>query len=233
MTHVAASPLLQERRRNISRRRRARYNAAHARRRRFRRANSGACRGRRRRVGRASRAHRPGHHAAHPARLRRASTGRRKAATSSSATSPPMSKPISAAHRAARRPHSSRARPSIGIRWSPGPAKRTTRRSPSSPASSPPTSIPRFAHDARRPRRGAGRFPTHRARPGRGLVRLRPDRAARCSTSGIDAEAAFPAAALDSSGASKTWGEDAEARAKLDSQRAGFASLTRFIAALS
>lgn len=49
----------------------------------------------------------------------------------------------------------------------------------------------------------------------------------------LDAEAAFQAAALDTLWSLEKWGEDAEARAKLDSQRAGFASLTRFIAALS
>lgn len=48
----------------------------------------------------------------------------------------------------------------------------------------------------------------------------------------LDAEAAFAAAALDDLWAQETWGEDAEARARLETQRAEFEALHRFIAAL-
>ncbi len=48
----------------------------------------------------------------------------------------------------------------------------------------------------------------------------------------LDAPSAFTAAALDNLWSLETWGEDAEARAKLDRQRAEFDSLARFIAAL-
>lgn len=49
----------------------------------------------------------------------------------------------------------------------------------------------------------------------------------------LDAEAAFAAAALDDLWSLENWGEDAEARAKLERQRAEFAALQRFIAALA
>jgi chaperone required for assembly of F1-ATPase len=48
----------------------------------------------------------------------------------------------------------------------------------------------------------------------------------------IDAEAAFQAAALDHLWSLEHWGEDAEARARLDSQRTEFDNITRFIATL-
>ena len=48
----------------------------------------------------------------------------------------------------------------------------------------------------------------------------------------LDAEAAFTAAALDDLWSLENWGEDPEARARLDTQRAEFAALHRFIAAL-
>ncbi len=48
----------------------------------------------------------------------------------------------------------------------------------------------------------------------------------------LDAEQAFAAAALDELWAQETWGEDAEARARLETQRAEFEALHRFIAAL-
>lgn len=48
----------------------------------------------------------------------------------------------------------------------------------------------------------------------------------------LGAEAAFQAAMLDDLWSLKTWGEDAEARARLDRQRAEFADLSRFIATL-
>jgi len=48
----------------------------------------------------------------------------------------------------------------------------------------------------------------------------------------LDAEAAFQAAALDNLWSLENWGEDAEARARLDRQRAEFAALERFVAAL-
>ena len=49
----------------------------------------------------------------------------------------------------------------------------------------------------------------------------------------LNAESAFAAAALDDLWNSENWGEDPEARAGLDSQRAEFAALERFIQALS
>lgn len=49
----------------------------------------------------------------------------------------------------------------------------------------------------------------------------------------LDAEAAFAAAALDDLWSMERWGEDAQARARLDRQRAEFAALGRFIQALS
>ena len=48
----------------------------------------------------------------------------------------------------------------------------------------------------------------------------------------LDADAAFTAAALDDLWSLENWGEDPEARARLDTQRAEFAALHRFIAAL-
>jgi len=48
----------------------------------------------------------------------------------------------------------------------------------------------------------------------------------------LDAEAAFEAAALDNLWSLERWGEDSEARAKLDSQRQEFDNITRFIATL-
>lgn len=48
----------------------------------------------------------------------------------------------------------------------------------------------------------------------------------------LDAEAAFHAAALDELWSLENWGEDAEARARLDRQRGEFAALARFVAAL-
>lgn len=48
----------------------------------------------------------------------------------------------------------------------------------------------------------------------------------------IDAESAFAIAALDDLYAQETWGEDAEAQARLDRQRAEFENIARFIAAL-
>jgi len=48
----------------------------------------------------------------------------------------------------------------------------------------------------------------------------------------LNAEQAFQAAALDTLWSLEHWGEDAEARAKLDTQRAEFENITRFIAAL-
>lgn len=48
----------------------------------------------------------------------------------------------------------------------------------------------------------------------------------------LEAEAAFEAAALDNLWSLENWGEDAEARARLDRQRAEFEALGRFIAAL-
>lgn len=48
----------------------------------------------------------------------------------------------------------------------------------------------------------------------------------------LDAEAAFQAGSLDALWSLEKWGEDAEGRAKLDSQRAEFISLARFIEAL-
>lgn len=48
----------------------------------------------------------------------------------------------------------------------------------------------------------------------------------------LDAEAAFAAAALDDLWSLENWGEDREARARLDRQREEFAALHRFIAAL-
>jgi chaperone required for assembly of F1-ATPase len=48
----------------------------------------------------------------------------------------------------------------------------------------------------------------------------------------LDAEAAFQAAALDNLWSLENWGEDAEARARLTRQRAEFAALERFVAAL-
>jgi chaperone required for assembly of F1-ATPase len=49
----------------------------------------------------------------------------------------------------------------------------------------------------------------------------------------LDAESAFAAAALDNLWSLENWGEDAEARARLNRQRAEFATLTRFFAALA
>jgi chaperone required for assembly of F1-ATPase len=49
----------------------------------------------------------------------------------------------------------------------------------------------------------------------------------------LDAESAFATAALDDLWSLENWGEDAEARAALDRQRAEFAALGRFIQALS
>lgn len=48
----------------------------------------------------------------------------------------------------------------------------------------------------------------------------------------LDAEAAFQAAALDNLWSLENWGEDAEARARLDRQRAEFVAVARFVAAL-
>lgn len=48
----------------------------------------------------------------------------------------------------------------------------------------------------------------------------------------LDADAAFAAAALDNLWSLENWGEDAEARAKLDRLRAEFAALQRFVTAL-
>ncbi len=48
----------------------------------------------------------------------------------------------------------------------------------------------------------------------------------------LDAEAAFAAAALDNLWSLENWGEDAEARARLERQRAEFVTITRFFAAL-
>lgn len=48
----------------------------------------------------------------------------------------------------------------------------------------------------------------------------------------LEPEAAFEAAALDNLWSLENWGEDAEARARLDRQRAEFDALGRFIAAL-
>jgi chaperone required for assembly of F1-ATPase len=49
----------------------------------------------------------------------------------------------------------------------------------------------------------------------------------------LTAETAFASAALDELWGLETWGEDAEARARLDSQRAEFENIARFIATLS
>lgn len=49
----------------------------------------------------------------------------------------------------------------------------------------------------------------------------------------LDAEAAFTAGALDPLWSLEKWGEDAEARAKLDTQRAEFQNIARFVAALA
>ncbi len=49
----------------------------------------------------------------------------------------------------------------------------------------------------------------------------------------LNGETAFAAAALDDLYSLETWGEDAEARARLDRLRAEFENVTRFIAALS
>lgn len=49
----------------------------------------------------------------------------------------------------------------------------------------------------------------------------------------IDAETAFAIACLDDLYAQSTWGEDAEAQARLDRQRAEFENIARFIALLS
>lgn len=49
----------------------------------------------------------------------------------------------------------------------------------------------------------------------------------------IDAASAFAAAALDDLYAQETWGQDAEAQARLDRQRAEFENIARFIAALN
>jgi len=49
----------------------------------------------------------------------------------------------------------------------------------------------------------------------------------------LDAASAFAAAALDDLWSLENWGEDAEARARLDSQRAEFENIARFIAALA
>jgi chaperone required for assembly of F1-ATPase len=48
----------------------------------------------------------------------------------------------------------------------------------------------------------------------------------------LDAQAAFAAAALDNLWSLENWGEDAEARARLDHQRAEFVALQRFVTAL-
>lgn len=48
----------------------------------------------------------------------------------------------------------------------------------------------------------------------------------------LDAEAAFAAAALDDLWSQQIWGEDAEARARLERQRAEWAALQRFVASL-
>ncbi len=48
----------------------------------------------------------------------------------------------------------------------------------------------------------------------------------------LTAETAFAAAALDELWSLERWGEDAEARARLDTQRAEFENIARFIAAL-
>lgn len=48
----------------------------------------------------------------------------------------------------------------------------------------------------------------------------------------LDAQAAFEATALDDLWSLETWGEDSEARARLDRQRAEFEALERFFAAL-
>lgn len=48
----------------------------------------------------------------------------------------------------------------------------------------------------------------------------------------LDNESAFAAAALDELWGLETWGEDAQARARLEHQRAEFAALGRFFAAL-
>ena len=48
----------------------------------------------------------------------------------------------------------------------------------------------------------------------------------------LDADAAFAAAALDELWSLENWGEDAEARARLDRQRAEWAALQRFVTAL-
>ena len=48
----------------------------------------------------------------------------------------------------------------------------------------------------------------------------------------IDAETAFALAFLDDLYAQETWGQDAEAQARLDRQRAEFENIARFIAAL-
>jgi len=48
----------------------------------------------------------------------------------------------------------------------------------------------------------------------------------------LDAQQAFEAAALDELWSLEQWGEDAEARARLDRQRADFDAIGRFIAAL-
>jgi chaperone required for assembly of F1-ATPase len=49
----------------------------------------------------------------------------------------------------------------------------------------------------------------------------------------IDAETAFKAAALDDLWSQERWGEDAEAKARLDRQRVEFENIARFIATLS
>ncbi len=49
----------------------------------------------------------------------------------------------------------------------------------------------------------------------------------------IDAETAFAIAFLDDLYAQDTWGEDAEAQARLDRQRAEFENIARFVAALA
>ena len=48
----------------------------------------------------------------------------------------------------------------------------------------------------------------------------------------LDAAGAFEAAALDNLWSLERWGEDAEARAKLDRQRAEFDNIANFIEAL-
>lgn len=48
----------------------------------------------------------------------------------------------------------------------------------------------------------------------------------------LDADQAFGAAALDNLWSLENWGEDAEARARLDGQRAEWAALQRFVTAL-